>query len=971
MSGLTEQFSAELEEKSVLDLVREYYHVPLLTLAVVFSLWVRTRGWDEFTTGGEVLFAGNDAWYHLRTVTYTVQNWPFTMPFDPWTYYPYGTSSGQFGTLYDQLIATAALVVGLGSPTEQQIAMTHLFAPAVFGALALIPAYYLTKRVSDRNGGLVAVLLLSLTTGQFLTRGVVGFSDHHIAETFFLATAAVAVATSLVVAEEEKPVYELATARDWGALKRPVLWGGLAGVALALYLWTWPPGVFMLGILGIFFAIAMSVHQVRGISPDHIAVPGVTMGVVAGLLTLVTADTFTVSAVALSLLQPLLAFGLAAGCAFLAALARVWDDREIGDWYYPLTILGIGLAGAGLLAVAAPGFFDYLVNQVLRVFGYDATAQSRTVAEAQPIPVEAASTFFMQSYGLAIYTAVGGFALMLYKFAVADDGRTDHMFVLVLAAFLFMATMTQRRFDYYFAIPVAALNGYLAMVVFDLVDIGEAVDSLDDIKAYQVMAVLSVLVLVVAPLTLGTSAWAVTQDRSGPGEVSAWTGSLDWMQDNTPVEGAYGTGGEQSLDYYGTYEPTDDYDYSDGTYGVMAWWDYGHWLTVLGHRIPNANPFQQGATEAANALLAPNESAASDVMDHQSGEDTRYVVVDYQLGVAGTTKFSAPLVFETEYGLSDTDTNLDNDVARTIFSPETGQASRVIHAPRSYESLRVRLYQFHGSATSPDQFRTPVVTDFDTTTGEGRTYLLAPENGRTIKTFPNMSAAREFVRQDGTAQIGGLPGYPSKDIPALEHYRLVHASERTVGPLQLGQNYSWVKTFERVPGATLEGQAPANSNVTATVRMRIDSTNKTFVYRQHARTGPDGEFTMTLPYSTEGYDQWGTAEGYTNVDVRAVGPYQVTTEFESFDNGTYVRHSGTANVTEAQVIGESDEPVTVELQRRSIDLSQDGNETNTTDTNGTDTTDTDTSANTSDGTNTTDANTSSSLAAPPRAARAG
>ncbi len=71
-------------------------------------LWNRVRSWQNFIVDGEVLFSGNDAWYHYRSTQYVVQNWPSTMPFDPWTNFPYGTSNGQFGTLFDQIIATVA-----------------------------------------------------------------------------------------------------------------------------------------------------------------------------------------------------------------------------------------------------------------------------------------------------------------------------------------------------------------------------------------------------------------------------------------------------------------------------------------------------------------------------------------------------------------------------------------------------------------------------------------------------------------------------------------------------------------------------------------------------------------------------------------------------------------------------------------------------------------------------------------------
>ena len=69
----------------VLARVESWYHIPLLVVLLGFMLWIRVRNWQRFLVDGEVYFSGNDAWYHLREVRYTVQHWPWTMPFDPWT----------------------------------------------------------------------------------------------------------------------------------------------------------------------------------------------------------------------------------------------------------------------------------------------------------------------------------------------------------------------------------------------------------------------------------------------------------------------------------------------------------------------------------------------------------------------------------------------------------------------------------------------------------------------------------------------------------------------------------------------------------------------------------------------------------------------------------------------------------------------------------------------------------------------
>ena len=85
------------EPESTLDRVKTWYHVPALLLVLGFMLWNRARNYSAYIVDGEVLFSGTDPWYHYRSTMYVVRNWPATMPFDPWTYFPYGNRSGQFG----------------------------------------------------------------------------------------------------------------------------------------------------------------------------------------------------------------------------------------------------------------------------------------------------------------------------------------------------------------------------------------------------------------------------------------------------------------------------------------------------------------------------------------------------------------------------------------------------------------------------------------------------------------------------------------------------------------------------------------------------------------------------------------------------------------------------------------------------------------------------------------------------------
>lgn len=980
MSQQTEQVEDSTDtSESVLDALEDWYHVPVLAAAMAFMLWVRLQSYGRYVRDGEVFFSGNDAWYHLRQVEYTVQHWPSTMPFDPWTYFPFGTSVGQFGTLFDQLIATAALVVGLGDPSNQLVAKTLLVAPPVFGALLVIPTYLIGKRLGGRIGGVFAAVVLALFPGTFLGRSVVGAADHNVAEPLFQAFAVLAMMVALTVAEREKPVYELLADRDVAALRRPVAYSALAGIATAFYLWTWPPGVLIVGIFGVFFALKLTADYVRGVSPDHLALVGAVSMTVAGLLLLVPLGSLAFSPTQFSLLQPLLAFAVAAGCVFMAWLARAWDARDLSTALYPATVGGLIAAIAGFVYVALPGLFKTIRNNVMRVVGFGTSAQTRTIGEAQPFlssnsvqPQYGIEWYdaVLQEYGLLLFTAILAAVWLVWRTYRTDDHRAEYLLVLVWAAFITAAAFTQTRFNYYLVVPVAVLNAYLVERILALADLADfsVRDGLTDISGYQILTIVFVVLLVtpvlVTPASVGSTGveridnteTAIEAGQRGPGGVVQWDGTLDWMANETPAVGDYGgAGNADQMDYYGTYDAGDgDYDYPEGAYGVMSWWDYGHWITAEGERIPNANPFQEGATTAAQYLLAPSEEQANEVIEQlgDDDEETRYVMVDWRMAETNSQsggKFFAPSAF--------VDNTSRFDYYTRVYQPTQGGSQELFRLKDQsyYESQLARLYLYHGSRVEAS----PVVVNYDRIPGANPDRFLRTPSGQNesiVQQFQTMEQARQYVRNDSTAQIGGIGALPSETIPAMEHYRVVKQSNASATEsssyarvlrtqLQLLQSGgvqnpnaalrtspSWVKTFERVPGATVEGTGPENTTVTARVQLSAPGGQGGFTYSQQAETGPDGEFTMTLPYSSTGYEEWGPEQGYTNVSVRADGPYQFTTP-QQFENGSVSFHNATADVTEAQVIGESDEPTSVELTEESIQIqtgnASTGNETTT------------------------------------------
>jgi len=943
MSNRREQLSEKSESAAVMAWLTKYYHYPVLFILVAFAFWNRIRNWSNFVIDGTIFFRGNDAYYHFRATEYAVNNNLGTQPFDPWTYFPFGTFPAQFGTIFDQLIGFVALVVGLGNPSESLLRYVFLLSPPFFAVALCVPAYIIGRRLGGRFGGLVSVSFIAFAADRLLQVSVAGFVDHHIAEALFMSLAVLGMMVALTVAQKDKPVYELVAAREFDPLRRTIGWSLLAGIAIGMYLWTWPPGVYLYGVLGAFFVLQMSVEHMHGRSPEHVAFVGVISLTTAGLLQLATVRSFGLSATGRSLLQPGFAFLVAGGVIFLAWLSREVESRSQPRYVYPLAIAGSIIASVGLVALLLPDLFDFFFTQVNRVLNFVSppTETAGTVGEAQPLD----PSQLYQFYKLGIYTAAAGAVLILGKQLFPDRAKAQELLIVVWSGFILASTLTQLRFSYYITIAVGALNAVLVGFVIDMTGTS---DRELNIETYQVLAVTAVLMLIVMPMLIVSPIMTTAADRSSnPGGIQGWDDSLDWMNENTPAEGQFANPDGDPLEYLGTFDQTDDYNYQNGTYGVLSWWDYGHWITTEAERMPTANPFQQGTDTAASFLLSQNQSEAEGVLEGlQDSESaaTRYVMVDWHMVEADSIiggKFFAPFAFNDEYEQSNFYTRLGG------FTQQGGfRTAAILHQQPYYESMAVRLYEFHGSSQEP----APVVVrtqGAERDLGNGETYQ-QPGGGQgqpIVEYYNSTSEAQQEVQDNPNARLGGIGPYPSERVPALENYRLVHMDnvsalgsgakarqvQRTLQATGLrsqleAQNIppfgfmfdntpSWTKTFERVEGATIEGTGPENATISLSAQMNPEN-GAEFEYTQQVQTGENGEFTTTVPYSTTGYEEWGVDEGYTNVSVRATGPYTLRTGITQNEDGNLAVYSGEVNVTEGQVIGENSSAATVDLEEQ-------------------------------------------------------
>jgi dolichyl-diphosphooligosaccharide--protein glycosyltransferase len=271
---------------------------------------------------------------------------------------------------------------------------------------------------------------------------------------------------------------------------------------------------------------------------------------------------------------------------------------------------------------------------------------------------------------------------------------------------------------------------------------------------------------------------AITTAKGGLRAPSdAWYASLAWVKENTPDPF-----GAPDF-YYELYEPPapgESYKYPESAYGIMAWWDYGHWITRISHRIPISNPFQQGASQAAQFFTAQDETSANKIMDDLGA---RYVIIDFETAIG---KFWAIAIWA---GSEDT------EFYETYYQLKKGElVSRILFYPEYYRSLSTRLYNFDGKAVTPDS--SIVISYQEKVSPEGKAFRQITSK----KTFASYGEATTYVSNQKSANyviVGTDPFISPVPLDALEHYNLIHHSDGGVLLPEIGR-IPEVKIFEYV-----------------------------------------------------------------------------------------------------------------------------------------------------------------------------
>lgn len=816
----------------------------LLVIFSAISLWMRLL--PMFSIGNADILsmvASDDPLYNLRQVELILANYPDYAWYDPMTLFPVG-SVIYWGSLFPILIATVCLI--FGATTRPEIISVGLVIPPIMGMLMVPVMYCIGKIAGDWKTGLLSAGFAAIVSGQFFYRSFYGYMDHHIAEVLF---SAVFCLLYMYVLYSEKDTEILLT--DFSTYKRLLLLSVCAGIAYVIGLLVMPTIMLFAMIVGIFTVLQFIIDVIRKKSSEYLLLINTivfSLAIIGMLAFGFKMQGLNLSSYSMGHVYAYL--GLIGVTGFLYLLEQRFKDIPV---YYILSLIGLGAAGAFIMKLVKPLMYDVFIAAFFAFFGQ--IAITNTVQEAMGWTSAGAWNAF--NYGLSLM--ILGAIVMLAK--NIKDEHPYQIFALVWSLIMFISTWQHVRYEYYLAVNIVLLSAVFISFIIEkglpdirllanklVVDIdkeqvvqkNKKKKRVEYKKDYKIVTPNYLMIMLVAVAIFLGAMFVVTSVSINYAGASSgglrmnqdWKESLEWMRANTPDTG---------VNYTQIYD-IDTFTYPDIAYGVMSWWDYGHMITYIAHRIPNANPFQQGVIEdagSADFFISISEEQANIVMARAK---TRFIITDIEMT---TGKFYA---MTTWYNSTVNVEPFQKPII--IQNGVNSYTNGLLYTDKYYLTMIARLHNFDGSYREPSDVYYVEYTDPEIA------QMSAPLV--TMAQVMNYTEARKsvenFNRRGGYHAMIASPiiVLPVEPVPALQHYRLIHESPTNIfNAPEIDLKY--VKTFEYVKGAHIKG----NGFIEVLI---ITNTGRQFFYQQESI---NGEF--IVPYSTTG----------SPYDVKAINKYHI------------------------------------------------------------------------------------------------
>jgi asparagine N-glycosylation enzyme membrane subunit Stt3 len=601
----------------------------LLVLVFIFIIALFVRSYFAFEMSQEndyLVSGGSDSYYWRRIIDYNAETGK-SLYWDWLINYPDGIRNPRPPFFSMSVAVPAVLAQGLFDSLSDATGFMFVWSTAFWGALTVVPVFFLGKEIFGRRVGLMAAFFLALMPSH-VQRSVLSNADHDAIILFFI------VLTFFFLLKAVKTQQHRRWVQSWRSMdsirtglgeyfsesRTPLLYSLMAGVAFACIIMIWVGYAYVAVLILAYYVIQVMLNTFKGV--DSMAVTIIVMAAMGLGFLLSFPVYFEQSLIAVRFDIPVYLFLAAMAFGMLFVVARDYP------WTLSLPAVGLMLV-VGIFAIDAvnPALAEAIVS------GQGYFAQNKlysTIAEARaPQFSELAMSFGMVTFFLSMIGLVWALA------KVPKKATAEYIFIVVwLAVAIFMA-LSAGRFMFNAAPAFALASGWVVVIIVDKLDFGSVRKALSgasgslpsvirkSIKIRHVVGVLFLAFFIVLPNVWYSVDAGIPSESKREYDKEIYNimpsfmqpAEYDWLNGSNWYLGAFG----YSLPLPGQYYPAAWSWFSEQDSEVaatvdkpayVAWWDYGFEAVQQGDHPTVADNFQNGYQLTGNVIMAQSELEA-------------------------------------------------------------------------------------------------------------------------------------------------------------------------------------------------------------------------------------------------------------------------------------------------------------------------------------------------------------------------
>ncbi|MCU0851946.1 MAG: carboxypeptidase regulatory-like domain-containing protein [Thermoplasmata archaeon] len=676
----------------------------LVMLFILFFLAMFVRsfyGYSIAEDNGYLVSGGSDSYYWQRILEYNMDTGK-QLYWDPLINYPDGIRNPRPPLFSFAIVVPAVIIQDMFATPDDSLGWTLMMTPAFWGALTIIPLYFIGKESFSRRVGLVAAFFLAVMPSH-IQRSVLSDADHDSFILFLIVLTFFFLLRAVKTQQHKKWVENW---RSWSSIRgglkdyfansrKSVLYSLMAGTAFGGVVMAWVGFGYAAVIILVYYVIQVLINKFKNI--DSLSVT-IIVALSLGFGFLMSFPVYyyqTLIPVRFDVPVYLWAASLFLGMMFVVSRDYPWTLT------FPaiIAVLAMGIFIVNIvdpaLAEAILSGQGYFVQNKL----YSTIAEARAPAFSEIALGFGAVTFFMSVIGLA------------WAFwQIPKHAVPDYIFLVVwLGASIFMA-ISAGRFMFNAGPAFALASAWVLVIIVDRLDFLSVRKSImgasgsylrvmrKSIKIRHVVGVLFLAFLVVLPnVWFGTDAGIPQQIKADmdreiyqsmpsflrPSGYDVLNGTMEETGD-TWYLGAFG----YSLPLPSYYFPAawDWFAETDADIlpesqrpAYVAWWDYGFEAVQDGKHPTVADNFQNGYQLTGNIIVG-------------DGETDAIAVFAYRLASSGVQD---PVLKPGIYSMFERHGLSSERMDQIIFGPTQNLIDEILASPDVYGSMAPDLTEIN------------------------------------------------------------------------------------------------------------------------------------------------------------------------------------------------------------------------------------------------------------------------------------